>query len=139
MSRFAYSLAGLRSAMLRQKPLYRQFLIGRGRSVQHQRSFGGFKQLHNSETRVTICDGRLAGLNAVNEMLADCFQSLSLIYLRDSDIAHPVLHERFVTIFIPAHFNALVEDLDLILVIKMVVDDHLAASSDKCPPEFCWR
>src|SRR2546425_4416122 len=71
--------------MLRQKPLYRQFLICGGRSVQHQRPFGGFKQLHNSETRVTICDGRLAGLNAVNEMLADCFQSLSLIYLRDYD------------------------------------------------------
>src|SRR5438034_7098120 len=83
--------------MFWQKPLYRLFFIRADRSVQHQRSFGGFKQLHYSETRVTICDRPVAGPNAVNEMLAGCFQSFGRIHLRDQEVACPVLHERLVT------------------------------------------
>ena len=67
----------------------------------------------------------------MDKMSAGGFQGFGLIDLWNQKISCPVLHECLVAFPVLEDFNAFVEDLDLVVGIKMVIDHHPPATADQ--------
>ena len=72
-------------------------------------------------------------------MSADGLQGFGLIDLWNQKISCPVLHECLVAFLVLEDFNAFIEDLDLVVGIKMVIHHHPPTAADQGPAQFYGR
>src|SRR5262245_57381754 len=72
-------------------------------------------------------------------MLAGNFQRFRLIDFGNENVSGSVLDQNLVALLIFEKIDAFVENLDLVVNVEVIVDDHLAASADQCAAQLDGR